>query len=47
MEKMYHPWELIHSELYETRGDAIKRERFLKNIGSVKNRISEITSGKL
>jgi putative endonuclease len=25
------PWQLIYSEVYETRGEAIEREKFFKN----------------
>ena len=25
------PWKMIHSEVYETRSEAMKRERFLKS----------------
>ena len=28
--KHYLPWELVYYEEFETRGDAMKRERFLK-----------------
>ena len=29
--KFYRPWQLLGFEIYSTRGEAIKRERFLKN----------------
>lgn len=27
----YRPWHLLHSEEFRTRGDAMRRERFLKS----------------
>ncbi|MFA5403550.1 MAG: GIY-YIG nuclease family protein, partial [Ignavibacteria bacterium] len=45
--KRYQPWELIHSEIYTRRCDAMKREKFLKNIGGIRERLNEIVSGKL
>jgi len=30
------PWKLIHSEVYETKAEALKRERYLKSMKSVK-----------
>jgi putative endonuclease len=27
----YRPWILVHHEVYETRGEAMKREKYLKN----------------
>lgn len=28
--KFYKPWKLVGSELYQTRSEAVKKERFLK-----------------
>ena len=30
------PWKLIHSEVYETKAEALKRERYHKSMKSVK-----------
>ena len=29
--KRYRPWELVHTEEYATRAEAMKREKFLKS----------------
>jgi putative endonuclease len=29
--RRYQPWKLIYTEEYETRGEAVRRERFLKS----------------
>ena len=40
------PWELIHQESYLTRGEAMKREKYLKKLKSPKY-ILENVVGKL
>jgi len=34
--KRFQPWELVHKEYYKTRSEAMKREKFLKNLSKVK-----------
>jgi putative endonuclease len=29
--KKYKPWEVIYSEIYDTKEDAVKREKYLKS----------------
>jgi putative endonuclease len=45
--KRYQPWELVHSEIYLTRSEAIKREMFLKNIGGVGKKLIKIINGEI
>jgi len=45
--KRFQPWEVIHNESYSTRGEAMKREKFLKSIGGIGDKLSEIVSGNL
>lgn len=40
----YKPWVLVYAEEYETRADAMKRERYLKSLKS-KLKVKEIIAG--
>jgi putative endonuclease len=31
----YQPWKLVYSEVYTTRSEAMKRERYLKNLKNI------------
>ena len=43
--KAYKPWELVYSEEYNTRSEAMKRECYLKKM-KCKKYINEILSSK-
>ncbi len=45
--KRYQPWVLIHSEDYETRSEAAKRERFLKSLKGIERNLSRILAGEI
>ncbi|HEY6906207.1 MAG TPA: GIY-YIG nuclease family protein [Ignavibacteriaceae bacterium] len=34
--KRYQPWVLIHFEEFDTRSEAVRRERFLKSLKNIK-----------
>jgi len=34
--KRYQPWEVVYTESYSTRGEAVKREKFLKSFKNIK-----------
>ena len=43
--KAFRPWELVYSEEYETKSEAVKREYYLKRMKS-KNYIKELISSR-
>ena len=45
--KRYQPWVVIHIEEFGSRGEALKRETFFKNLKNIDRRLDEIKSGKL
>ena len=45
--KRYQPWELEYTEDYETRGEAVKREKFLKSLKGIGKKLELIKSGEL
>ncbi|NOX16946.1 MAG: GIY-YIG nuclease family protein [Chlorobi bacterium] len=45
--KKYQPWVLEYHEEFETRSEAVKRERFLKSLKGVKRKLDKIKSGEL
>ena len=44
--KRYQPWKLVFEELYETRAEAVRRERFLKSLKGISRYIDELSSGR-
>ena len=45
--KRYQPWFLEYSEDYETRSEAVKRERFLKSQKGIGKKLLQLRQGKL
>ncbi len=45
--KRYQPWVLVHSEEFQTRSEAVKRERFLKSLKGIERNLEKIKLGEL
>ena len=45
--KRYQPWVLIHTEEFSTRGEAVKRERFLKSLKNIKKFLEELEAKRI
>ena len=45
--KRYQPWVLEYCEEYETRGEAVKRERYFKSQKGIEKKLLLLKSGKL
>ena len=45
--KRFQPWDVVHTEVFETRGEALRREKFLKSLKGIASQIQEIKEGKL
>jgi putative endonuclease len=43
----YQPWELLHKEEFDTRGEAVKREHFLKRCKGIGRKLEELKRGEL
>ena len=44
--KRHQPWKLIHVEEFETRGDAVRREKYLKSLKGIGKHLDDILQGK-
>ena len=40
--KRYQPWDIVHTESFETRGEAVKRERALKRLKNIGRYLDKI-----
>jgi putative endonuclease len=45
--KRYQPWVLEHVEEFQTRSEAVKRERFLKSLKGIGRNLEKIKLGEL
>ena len=45
--KRYQPWVLVHSESFETRSEAVKREKFLKSLKGIAQRLEDVINHKV
>jgi putative endonuclease len=44
--RKHQPWEIVHTEKFETRGEAIRRERQLKQLKGISTHLEAIRAGK-
>ena len=45
--KRYQPWVLEYAEEFETRGEAVKREKYLKSQKGIEKKLSLLKAGSL
>ncbi|MCF6268569.1 MAG: GIY-YIG nuclease family protein [Melioribacteraceae bacterium] len=45
--KRYQPWVLEYFEEYETRGEAVKREKFLKSLKGIRTKLELVKTDKI
>jgi putative endonuclease len=45
--KRYQPWQLVHSEAYKLRSEAVRRERYLKSLKGLGRLLGAIKSGRI
>ena len=45
--KRFQPWVLIHHEEFDTRAEAMRREKFLKSLKGIKRNLSRILSNEI
>ena len=45
--KRYQPWEIVYSEVCDTRSEAMKRERFLKTKNDIKEFLNNLDKTRL
>ncbi|MBI3005491.1 MAG: GIY-YIG nuclease family protein [Ignavibacteriales bacterium] len=45
--KRFQPWILVHAEPYETRGEAVRREQYLKSLKEIGRHIERIILGQV
>jgi predicted GIY-YIG superfamily endonuclease len=44
--KQFQPWDLVHSEKFDSRGKAVMRERQLKALKGIARYLAEIQRGE-